>query len=186
MSIDATHDTTDTLLDARRGWVASLHLEQSARMLGGDWQYSELTFDGRHYWTLGRWGVFASKVRAGGILASGGSGAADDPLNVRNPNVPFFKRLFLGGSTTLRGWGRYQVSPLNAAGFPVGGLGFLETTAEIRFPIRGALTGVLFAEAGQVSARAWIGISSTCATTPAPGCAMRRPSARSASISATS
>jgi outer membrane protein insertion porin family/translocation and assembly module TamA len=149
------HDTVGNLLDARRGYVAAMHLEQAGRVLGGDWQYTETTLEGRHYLTLGRWGVLATMARGGAIVAPGKVSSVLDPLNVQNPNVPFFKRYFLGGSNSLRGWGRYEVSPLNSEGFPIGGLARLEIASEVRVPIRGNFSGVLFAEGGN----AWPDVS---------------------------
>jgi len=140
LALDLTHDTAGNPLDARRGYFATLHLEQAGPFAGGDWGYFEATADVRGYVPLGR-SVLALKARAGGI----------DP-SARG--VPFFKRYFLGGSTTLRGWGRYEVSPLRD-GLVVGGLGFFETTAELRFPVRGAFSGVVFGEGGQVTELAW-------------------------------
>ncbi len=83
-------------------------------------------------------------------MAPGRESPDVDPLNVRNPNVPFFKRYFLGGASSLRGWGRYEVSPLNEGGFPIGGLASVEAMTELRFPIRGKLSGVVFLEGGNV------------------------------------
>ena len=37
--------------------------------------------------------------------------SASDPSN-----VPFSKKYFLGGATSIRGWGRYEVSPLSGSG----------------------------------------------------------------------
>ena len=68
--------------------------------------------------------------------------------------MPFFKRYFLGGSTTLRGWGRFEVSPL-ANGEVIGGLGFFDSSVELRFPIHGKFSGVLFGDGGQVTETAW-------------------------------
>ena len=140
IGFDISHDTAGNPLDARRGYFASLHLEQAAPFVSGDWTYFEATFDGRAYVPIGR-SVFAAKVRAGGIHPA-------------RKGAPFFKRYFLGGSTTLRGWGRYEVSPLRR-GLVIGGLGFLELTGEVRFPLRGRLSGVGFLEGGQVVEDAW-------------------------------
>jgi outer membrane protein assembly complex protein YaeT len=140
LAVDVTHDTAGNPLDARRGYLTSLHLEQASPIVGGDWSYFEATADGRLYIPVGR-SVVALKARVGGI----------------HPNehgVPFFKRYFLGGSTTLRGWGRYEVSPL-LNGEVIGGLGFFETSTELRFPIRGKFSGVVFGDGGQVTERAW-------------------------------
>jgi outer membrane protein insertion porin family/translocation and assembly module TamA len=140
LALDITHDTAGNPLDARRGFLASLHLEQAVPTLGGAWQYFEGSFDGRVYVPIGR-AVLASKVRVGGIEATGA-------------DVPFFKRYFLGGSTTLRGWGRFEVSPLRD-GYVIGGLGFIDMSAELRAPIRGPLSGVVFLDAGQVTEDSW-------------------------------
>ena len=69
--------------------------------------------------------------------------------------MPFAKRYFLGGSTSIRGWGRYQVSPLNVDGLPVGGRTMLDVSGEVRFPIRGKISGVLFADGGSVWPSDW-------------------------------
>jgi outer membrane protein assembly complex protein YaeT len=140
LALDVTHDTAGSPLDARRGYLASLHLEQAVPSLGGAWQYFEASVDGRAYVPVGR-AVLAAKVRIGGIEAT-------------DADVPFFKRYFLGGSTTLRGWGRFEVSPLRE-GYVIGGLGFLDMSSELRFPIRGPLTGVAFVDAGQVTENSW-------------------------------
>jgi outer membrane protein assembly complex protein YaeT len=140
LAIDVTHDTAGSPLDARSGYRTSVHLEQASTIVGGDWSYFELTADGRLYIPVGR-SVIALKARVAGIQAD-------------SADVPFFKRYFLGGSTTLRGWGRFEVSPL-LDGEVIGGLGLFETSVELRFPVRGALSGVLFGDGGQVTERAW-------------------------------
>jgi outer membrane protein insertion porin family/translocation and assembly module TamA len=155
LGLDLTHDTTDTLLDAQRGYVATLHLEQAATALGGDWSYLEAIFEGRQYWKMGPWGLLANRVRIGSLDPSGATVPVEASGSTVQAGVPFFKRYFVGGASSLRGWGRYEVSPLNSAGFPIGGLSTLEMTSEVRFPIRGRLTGVAFVDAGQVSLESW-------------------------------
>jgi outer membrane protein assembly complex protein YaeT len=150
LALDLTHDTTDTLLDAQRGYLASLHVEQAATALGGDWSYLEATLEGRHYWKLGPWALLANRARGGSIEPNGEMVQTTEGASVES-GVPFFKRYFLGGASSLRGWGRYEVSPLNSEGFPIGGLTFLELSTELRFPIRGKLSGVTFIDGGNVS-----------------------------------
>jgi outer membrane protein insertion porin family/translocation and assembly module TamA len=89
--------------------------------------------------------VVANRLRFGTI-----DPADDDP-----ENVPFYKRFFLGGATSLRGWGRFEVSPLSGFGFPIGGLSMAEGATEVRFPLFGKLGGVLFADYGNVWSDAW-------------------------------
>jgi outer membrane protein assembly complex protein YaeT len=140
LSVDASRNTTDNLLDAKRGYVATVHLEQAGRMLGGSYDYWEAKTEGRAYQKIGNVAVIAVQARGGAITASG------DETN----QVPFFKRYFLGGATNLRGWGRYEVSPLSGFGLPIGGTKFANVSAELRAPIFGSLSGVLFVDGGRV------------------------------------
>ena len=101
--VDAGRNTTDNLLDAKKGYVASVHLETAGQWLGGDFDYREVSAEGRYFQAIGSRAVVAVQGRAGSIDSSG----PEETL------VPFFKRYFLGGATNLRGWGRYEVSPLS-------------------------------------------------------------------------
>jgi outer membrane protein insertion porin family/translocation and assembly module TamA len=143
--LEATRNRTDNLLDAKRGYLASLHLEKAGTFLGGSFDYYELTGEGRVYQTIGNAVVLAAQVRGGSVDAQG------DPEIL----VPFFKRYFLGGATNLRGWGRFEVSPLSGFGLPIGGHSFLTLSTEARFPIWSRLSGVIFVDGGNVWARAW-------------------------------
>lgn len=145
LGVDLGRTTADNILDARRGYVASVHLEQAGRWLGGDFDFYELTAEGRYYLTLGDRAVVAVRGRAGTIDAWGPA----DQL------VPFFKRYFLGGATTLRGWGRFDVAPLSGSGLPIGGHSFMLYSTELRFPVVGGLGGVIFLDAGNVWTNPW-------------------------------
>jgi outer membrane protein insertion porin family len=70
-------------------------------------------------------------------------------------HVPFSKRYFLGGSESLRGWGRLEVGPRTATGVPLGGQSLLMTSGEIRFPVAGRVGGVVFVDAGNIWDRPW-------------------------------
>jgi outer membrane translocation and assembly module TamA len=143
--IDFGRNTTENILDARRGYLAALHLEQAGRWMGGDFDYYELTAEGRYYKSLGTRAVLAVRARAGSIDAWG----SEDVL------VPFFKRYFLGGATNLRGWGRYEVSPLGGDGEPVGGHSFMNFSTELRVPIWGNFGAVVFLDGGNVWSNPW-------------------------------
>jgi outer membrane protein insertion porin family/translocation and assembly module TamA len=143
--LDASRNTTDNLMNARRGYVATVHLEQAGRFLGGSYDYAELTAEGRFYQNVANKLVLAAQVRAGSIDAQG---SPED-------KVPFFKRYFLGGATNLRGWGRFDVAPLSGGGLPIGGHSFMNFSAEARFPVWNALSGVLFLDGGNVWTDAW-------------------------------
>ena len=142
--LDASRNTAGNTLDARRGYVTAVHLEKAGTFLGGDYDYYEVTAEGRIYRSLGRV-VLAGQIRGGSIDADG------------NPEltVPFHKRYFLGGASNLRGWGRFDVAPLSGFGLPVGGHTFTNFSVEARVPIWGKLGGVLFLDGGNVWENEW-------------------------------
>jgi outer membrane protein assembly complex protein YaeT len=148
ISLDLGRNTTDNILDARRGYFASVHLEQAGSYLGGDFSYYEITAEGRYYLALGDVAVVAVRARAGTIDAMRGEPDIEGA-------VPFFKRYFLGGAQTLRGWGRFQVSPLSGAGLPIGGHTLTNFSTELRFPVWSQLSGVLFLDGGNVWTSPW-------------------------------
>ncbi len=145
LDFDYTRNTTANVLDARRGYIASAHYEEAGKWMGGDYDYREVTLEGRHYFALFDRFVWANRVKAGSISGPG---------EVQNL-APFFKRYFLGGSSSLRGWGRFQVSPLSGSGLPLGGHSMLEASSEFRIPVWGKLSLVLFGDAGNVWSDPW-------------------------------
>jgi len=166
IALDYRRSTAANVLDARRGYVINAHAERAGGWLPGDFTYQEYTFEARHYQTLGRIGVLASRARIGTI-----DGAGSDNANCFTPDVtttptptptpaphcpvPFFKRYFLGGSNSLRGWGRFEVSQLSGSGLPIGGHSMLEMSTEVRAPLFGKIAGVLFFDAGSVAIDPW-------------------------------
>ncbi len=145
VALDVTRNTAGSLLDARRGYFASIHLEQAGRWLQGSWDYYELIAEGRYFLPVTERTVVGLRARAGSI----------DAFGDQDRNVPFFKRYFLGGATNLRGWGRFEVSPLSGRGLPIGGATFADFSTELRFPVWGNFSGVLFLDGGNVWADPW-------------------------------
>jgi outer membrane translocation and assembly module TamA len=132
--------TAGNLLDATRGYQIALHAEAAGRFLPGSYNYTALSADGRHYLPLGDGVVLATRLQVGSIEVAG-----SDPAN-----VPFSKKYFLGGASTMRGWGRYEVSPLSGSGLPLGGNSLVAFSGELRLRLKGSLGGVLFLDAGNV------------------------------------
>jgi outer membrane protein assembly complex protein YaeT len=143
--LDGGRNTTDNLLDAKRGYVAAMHLEQAGKWLGGTYDYYELIGEGRYFQSLGTRAVAAVQLRAGSI----------DALGDQETGVPFHKRYFLGGASNLRGWGRFDVAPLSGFGLPIGGAAFLNFSAELRAPVWRKLGAVLFLDGGNVWTNPW-------------------------------
>lgn len=139
LSVDLQRNTTPNLIDARSGHLLNVHVEQAGQWMPGAYNYTEYTAEARKYVSLGNV-VIAGRARAGTLDAPGLLAA----------NIPFFKRYFLGGSSSLRGWGRFEVSPLTFSGTPIGGHSMFESSAEIRVPLFGQFTIVGFIDAGNV------------------------------------
>lgn len=139
VSFGMTRSTTRNLLDARRGYMASVYLEQAGTWLWGTYNYWSLVAEGRHYLSLGRRAVFANRIRVGTIDGLGGEAL-----------VPFYKRFFIGGASSVRGWGRFELSPLSGSGLPIGGQSMLEGSTELRLPLWGKFGGVAFVDYGNV------------------------------------
>ena len=144
VDLDVHRSTADSTVNARRGYTLDAHLERAGSLLRGDYEFVEAIFEGRAYLSLGDRAVVAVKARGGSIGATQGD----------NLKVPFFRRYFLGGANSLRGWGRFDVAPLYE-GLPIGGHTMFESSAELRAPIWGNLSAVLFADAGNVWNNAW-------------------------------
>lgn len=132
-------------LNASGGYVANVHYERAARLLRGSFAYSGASFDVRYYHRLSDRLVVANRLQAGTL----------DPATGQDSDIPFSRRYFLGGATSIRGWGRYEVSPLSDGGTPIGGFSMLQGTSELRFTIRGSLGAVAFLDFGNVWPGTW-------------------------------
>ena len=124
--------------DPHGGYVASFLGKHAAPWLGGNFRYDEVMTEGRVYVPVGRAHVWATRARVGAIIARAAA------------PVPVSERYFLGGSTNLRGWGRYQVAPLTPNGLPIGGRALVDLSTEMRFGFWGSFNAVAFLDAGNV------------------------------------
>jgi outer membrane protein assembly complex protein YaeT len=145
IGFDVNRNTTNNLLDARSGYVVNARVEKAGRWLLGTYDYWAAGAEGRHYLSIADRVVVANRLEIGSTRAA-------DNIDL---NVPFYKRYFLGGSSSIRGWGRYEVSPLSGFGFPIGGLSMLEGSSEVRIPLVGKFGAVAFLDYGNVWAEAW-------------------------------
>ncbi|MEQ1907394.1 MAG: BamA/TamA family outer membrane protein [Vicinamibacterales bacterium] len=139
LGADFEHSTADSPLNPHRGFSIALHVEEAGRLVPGSFNYYAASFDGRQYLRMTDNIVFASRVQAGNIR----------PIGNNPANVPFGKKYFLGGATSIRGWGRYEVGPL-VSGQPIGGNSMFAFSEELRATVRGRLSGVMFIDAGNV------------------------------------
>jgi outer membrane protein insertion porin family/translocation and assembly module TamA len=143
VGLEASHTTADNILNPSKGYQVSGNAEVAGVLLPGTFNYYAVALDVRHYQPLANL-VVATRVQVGNIDAAG-TGAA---------NVPFSKKYFLGGASELRGWGRYEISPLSS-GLPIGGNSLFAFSVEGRASLSGSFGGVLFLDGGNVWTDAW-------------------------------
>jgi outer membrane protein assembly factor BamA len=144
-SVDIGRGALTSVGAAPSGLVSTLHLEQAGGWMPGTFNYYNAIGEVRHY----------HPMHDGRItLAVQGRYGSISPMH-QESDIPLGKRFFLGGSGEMRGWSRFEVSPLSAAGDPIGGDSVLAATSEIRARLLPKLRGALFVEAGNVWRRAW-------------------------------
>ena len=153
LRLQADHDTTSSRLDPQRGYALSAAVEQAGEFLRGAFTYTEVSGEARAYVSMRR--PSTGRARRGVVFAQRVRAATIDAPEPTDASVPFFKRYFLGGSTSLRGWGRYEVGPLTESGQPIGGLTLFEASSEVRVPLGNKLSVVGFVDAGGVGRRPW-------------------------------
>jgi outer membrane translocation and assembly module TamA len=143
VSIDVGRRELDVSTDPTRGSVIAIRLAHVAPWMAGTFRFDELVVEGRGYVPIRGRVVVAARVRGGTLMSRNAS------------RIPYSERYFLGGATSVRGWGRYQISPTSETGLPTGGRTLLEGSAELRFPLIGPVGAVAFIDAGQVGADSW-------------------------------
>jgi outer membrane protein insertion porin family len=132
-------DNSTPIFTPKRGTYASLLV-----MVSG-FGFNSLNFykavlEGRRYYGITRDWVLAVR---------GKIGVAAPYQN--DTFVPSEERFYAGGSTSIRGWGRSELGPIDpVTGDPAGGNSLLEISTEWRYPLEGILSGVFFVEAGNV------------------------------------
>ncbi|MGG5808524.1 autotransporter assembly complex protein TamA [Falsiroseomonas sp. CW058] len=132
------YDSTDNLLDARRGIRANLAVTPYAdiaegggfvRALGSLRTYFDITGEGGT--------VIALRGTVGSLV-----GATRD--------VPLDKRFYAGGGGSVRGYGYQQIGPRDARNRPLGGSSLVEGSVELRQRVSGPFGMVAFLDAGSV------------------------------------
>lgn len=125
-------DTRNDRLFPQRGMWGAMALEVADSALGGDVNFTSLTFDGRVYTPLGR-NTLALRAKAARI----------------SETAPFYERHYLGGAYSLRGFAERGLTPLGW------GTELLLAQAEMRFPIAGnvqrpSMSATLFFDIGSL------------------------------------
>jgi translocation and assembly module TamA len=136
--LGARYDTTDSLLDPRRGFRADATAIPYADILntGG---FVRATGTLRTYFDLA--GDGGSVIALRGTLGS---------LIGASSEVPVDKRFYAGGGGSVRGYGYQRVGPQSPSGQPLGGSSLVEGSVELRQRVQGNVGVVAFLDAGSV------------------------------------
>jgi len=129
-------DFRDHPVNPSRGWIINTALD--ADTIAGEVAFGRATARLSFYQPIGTRMMLALGARGGLIY----------PLT----DVPIDERYFNGGSTTVRSFQERELGPRDRHAYPVGGQAFTVFNAELTFPIRGALQGAVFVDAGNVIA----------------------------------
>ncbi|MGH9361958.1 MAG: BamA/TamA family outer membrane protein, partial [Thermoanaerobaculia bacterium] len=142
------YEDRDDRLDPTAGLFASLDVSGSGALAGSDFDYARLFGQMQLYRggrAAGRRFVWAQSVRVGWARPFGGQ------------ELLRFERFFAGGEHSVRGYETESLGPQEVLGAlvrPLGGEALLVLNEELRVRLPWDLTGILFADAGQVWADA--------------------------------
>lgn len=180
LGLRVVRDRANSTLDPTRGNRASAEVRWASTIIGSDSlvQFMRGVGEIAGYHRVGRRGVFAWRIRMGGLVPP--------TLSLSGQSVQFVppdERFYGGGPNSVRGFGQNQLGPLvrvlegappgdsvlvvdslgvqqNLPGrlrtSPTGGNTLYLANAELRFPLpvfSGRLSGALFVDAGQVFQR---------------------------------
>lgn len=154
-------DRRDDPIIPTRGWSSLVQLQYAFPSDLTDVELLKVFAQQTQYFDLGRPGVVAVSLRAGGIepFSTLVPTEADPLAGFPSRDVPIGERFFAGGDTTHRAYGRDDLgireqSLLLASNqkdyIPVGGNGLLLLNLEYRFPVFGDFGGTVFFDTGNV------------------------------------
>lgn len=105
-------DSLDDLLNTHRGGYGVLDIHEAGGPVGGEFSYLRSTIDLRAYRSLLKLMGFEPRLVVAGRIGAGFIELYGDEAVRR---VPLAERLFLGGSTTVRGWTENHLGPYSCA-----------------------------------------------------------------------
>ncbi|MCG8471948.1 MAG: outer membrane protein assembly factor BamA [Desulfobacterales bacterium] len=144
-SVSLNYDSRDRRFNAQttRGMNHTLRVEHAGSFLGGDFSYSKYTVESSFFFPL-FWKFVGMIHGEGGIVQQNSDG-----------KLPDYKKFYLGGINSLRGFKYQDVSLKDSDGDDIGGEKYVQLNAEIIAPLFGVegLVAVLFTDAGNVFAK---------------------------------
>ncbi|MEM9593562.1 MAG: POTRA domain-containing protein [Acidobacteriota bacterium] len=150
----------DDPLDPSAGWSTALQLEWAFPAFEADTHFLKLFWQQTRYLDLGALGTLAGSLRLGAIEPLGDEPILDPllPPELASAGVPVSERFFAGGRTTHRAYERDRLGILGQSLVELGdgrlveagGNGLALLNVDWRFPLQGAVGGVVFFDLGNV------------------------------------
>jgi len=139
LSAQWANNSVDDRLDPSRGRDSWVRAKTLIPTVLSESRFFSLEGSYSRYFGLTKNTVFAMRGRAGWARPWG------EISDLASNN-----RFFAGGSTSMRGFRRSRLGPVDPEGTPLGGEAKLETGFELRVPIWKTFRGAVFLDAGQV------------------------------------
>jgi len=136
--INFSVDRTLPRFDPDRGNYIGINLKLNGLLLKTPLPFNKILLDFRRFQKVVGM-VMGVKLKIGAITPT-----------QSNDLIPVEERFYGGGSSSLRGWSRAQLGPLNSEGNPTGGNSLWESSVEFRFPVADPLFGAFFLDFGNV------------------------------------
>ncbi len=132
------YSSIDSPLDPTEGSLYLLSVKYSGTFLGGDVHLWKPTIEWKHF----------RRIWKNHVIGLHFEGSVVKPL--RDQEIPYWERLYMGGDYTLRGFEYYTIGPRNETGTLLGGDKSIVFNFEYQIPLGGPLKAVLFHDVGNV------------------------------------
>lgn len=133
------YDLRDNPFDPKSGSLQGITLKFASKAYLSETEFIKGTFQSSWFFPLKKGIVFAFSLKGG---AAHSFGETDE--------LPLIERFFLGGRTTVRGYGHDLLGPKGTDNTPTGGNVFALINGEFRIPIRKGFGIVTFIDGGNV------------------------------------
>ncbi len=134
-----TWDERDNFFYPHHGFKMVIEPDIVGYFLKGENNYMQLQTSFSSYWNIFADVVFAHNTNLGVAIQKD-----------QDVAIPYEKRFFLGGNSSIRGYEQQMLGPMTPLGEPVGGNFRFYTNFEFRFPIYGYLGGEAFVDVGHL------------------------------------
>ena len=144
VSLGTRYKSTDNVLNPTSGTKMTANISYSGLGSKAIFHFYKIDFSLQNYFPLSSETTLATKLKAGVMQA------------IQNdPETPIEDRYFAGGASSLRGWERHEIYPLNIDSTAIGGNTLFEGSIELRYPIYDIVRGSLFVDFGNVWANSY-------------------------------